>query len=125
MLSPRAGLLLLTLTATPAFAGDAAPYIVFTEEPLVQGRGIWLATCETCHGYGIAGAPIPMEPDEWALRVQQPISVLYTHAIDGFFGPDDAYMPPRGGNAALSDAQVRLAVDYMVALARHYITEKP
>ena len=50
--------------------------------------------------------------------------VLYDHAINGFFGPDYTMMPERGGNPDLSDEQVRLAVDYMVALAKHYIHQQ-
>ncbi|MGB0712252.1 MAG: c-type cytochrome, partial [Gammaproteobacteria bacterium] len=88
---------------------------------LEQGRQLWLDNCEGCHGYGTAGAPIPMIPGEWKPRLAQDKAVLYRHAIEGFFGPDDAMMPARGGNDALSDAEVRAAVDYMTTLARHHI----
>ena len=118
-------LLLMALTATPAAAVSeapaATPYTVFAGPQLEQGRAVWLANCETCHGYGIAGAPIPMVPAEWQPRLQQPMDVLYGHALNGFFGPDDTYMPPRGGNPKLSDAEVKSAVDYVTTLARHYI----
>jgi len=128
MASPLGGLLLLLLTATPAAASPdgaaSTPYKRFEGQALVQGRAVWLANCETCHGYGIAGAPIPMEPAEWQPRLQQPMDVLYGHAINGFFGPDDAYMPPRGGNPKLSDAEVKSAVDYVTTLARHYIDKQ-
>ncbi len=39
--------------------------------------------------------------------------MLYTHALDGFTGPA-GMMPPRGGNTALTDDEVKAAVDYMV-----------
>lgn len=107
--------------ATPAAESTLSPYTVFAADHLMQGRVIWLKNCETCHGYGIAGAPIPMEPEAWQTRLRQPMSVLYAHALEGFFGPDDTYMPPRGGNENLSDAEVRLAVDYVTTLAQHYI----
>jgi cytochrome c5 len=81
------------------------------------GRLVWLGTCESCHAYGIAGAPRPTQPDDWSERVIKPKSTLYEHAIDGFFGPDDTYMPPRGGNEQLSDDEVKAAVDYMVEFA--------
>ena len=51
-------------------------------------------------------------------------AVLYAHAINGFFGPEDTMMPERGGNPELSDTQVRAAVDYMTALAAHYIRQE-
>ncbi len=112
----------MMVVATAAVpAAPSSPYTEFTDPHLVQGRALWLDTCEGCHGYGIAGAPIPMQPTEWAPRLRKPLPLLYRHAIEGFFGPDDTYMPPRGGNPELSDSQVRAAVDYMVALARHHI----
>ncbi len=87
------------------------------------GRQLWMDNCEACHAYGIAGAPDPTEPEDWRNRLGKPRELLYQHAIEGFFGPDDTQMPARGGNAALSDEQVRAAVDYMVALARHHINK--
>ncbi|MFK7967324.1 MAG: cytochrome c5 family protein [Burkholderiaceae bacterium] len=83
----------------------------------VHGRDVWLGTCESCHAYGIAGSPNPDEPDAWRERLKKPRAVLHEHAINGFFGPEDTHMPPRGGNPALSDEDVQAAVDYMIALA--------
>ena len=123
-MSRRPGsLLLLCLATATAAAGGGDPYVAFEGATLTQGRVLWLENCEGCHGYGIAGAPVPMEPAAWRPRLDQPTEVLYRHAIDGFFGPDDTYMPPRGGNPKLSDDQVRSAVDYMAALARHYLDQ--
>lgn len=99
---------------------ESSDYVEFETPVLKQGRTIWLGTCESCHGYGIAGAPIPMEASEWKERLKKPQSVLYEHAIKGFFGPDDTMMPERGGNSELSDDEVKAAVDYMTTLARHY-----
>jgi cytochrome c5 len=48
--------------------------------------------------------------------LQQDKEILYEHALRGFHGENGTEMPPRGGNAALSDDEVRAAVDYMVAL---------
>jgi cytochrome c5 len=42
---------------------------------------------------------------------------LYDHAIKGFTGKAGV-MPPKGGNAALKDADVKAAVDYMVSKAK-------
>lgn len=91
---------------------------------LATGRGVWLQNCETCHAYGIAGAPNPLEPPEWEERVKTPLTTLYEHATQGFFGVNDTYMPPRGGNPELSDSDVESAVDYMLALARFYLSTK-
>ena len=47
--------------------------------------------------------------------------MLYDHAINGFFGPQDTMMPERGGNPELSDEEIMTAVDYMMALATYYL----
>jgi len=110
----------LLVTATAASA-DNSTYVELQGPGLTQGRTLWLANCETCHGYGIAGAPIPMQASEWAPRLEKGKSVLYDHAINGFFGPDDSMMPERGGNPDLTDEEMMSAVDYMAALAAYYI----
>jgi cytochrome c5 len=117
VLARTGGLVLLTIGGALA---DAAAYREFTDPQLVQGRTIWIDNCEGCHGYGTAGAPIPMIAADWRDRLSKPRATLYNHAIDGFFGPDDTMMPPRGGNDSLTDNEVRAAVDYMTALAHHY-----
>lgn len=113
--------LAVNLTAATHCPAESGTYLRFEGSQLAQGRALWLANCEGCHGHGVAGAPIPTRPDEWRARLEQPRETLYRHAIDGFFGPDDTMMPPRGGNDALSDKQVRAAVDYMTRLANSYI----
>ena len=42
---------------------------------------------------------------------------LYERAITGFTGASGMPMPPKGGNTALSDDEVKAAVDYMIANA--------
>ena len=115
-------LFMLIFGGAPFASGlsQAADYPSY--QGLDQGRSLWIDTCEGCHGYGIAGAPIPMEAADWAPRLNKPVSELYDHAINGFFGPDDTMMPARGGNDALSDSEVKAAVDYMLELARQYQT---
>jgi len=83
----------------------------------VDGKKIFEGTCVVCHGAGIAGAPKFGDKTAWAPRIAQGASVLYTHAIAGLTGKGGV-MPPKGGNTALSDADVKAAVDYMVAAAR-------
>lgn len=106
-------------------AEEETPYIEFSEEEnLVKGRELWIKNCEGCHAYGIAGSPIPMKPKHWKERVKKDREVLHKHAIEGFFGEDDAMMPERGGNLKLTDDEVKAAVDYMVALAEYYIEKQ-
>lgn len=109
------------LLVAHAHASDKYPEL---SNELAAGRSVWLDNCETCHAYGIAGAPNPLQPPEWSERLRTPLSTLYEHAIEGFFGATDTYMPPRGGNANLTDSEVKSAVDYMAALARFYLSKK-
>jgi cytochrome c5 len=81
------------------------------------GQGVFAAACVSCHGAGIAGAPRLGDKGDWAPRLAQGQEVLYRHALEGYTGPKGV-MPPKGGNASLADADVRSAVDYMVAQVR-------
>lgn len=101
------------------YAGEK--YLRSDDTGLSQGRELWLQNCESCHGYGIADAPVPMNPEEWKFRLSKGEQVLYENAINGYIGPDYSMMPARGGNENLGDEEVRLAVDYMVFLASYYI----
>ena len=100
---------------------EKADYIQSGNDALQQGRDLWLENCEGCHGYGIADAPVPMQPSDWKHRVIKQKEVLYRHAIEGFIGEDYSMMPACGGNEELNDDQVKAAVDYMLFLANFYI----
>ena len=52
------------------------------------------------------------DKEGWAERLKQPIETLYGNAING-----KGSMLPRGGSGA-SDADIKAAVDYMVAAAK-------
>ncbi len=124
MTSKRAtGCVLLLAAALPAVAGAGTEdrYHQFDDGELQAGRALWVANCMTCHGYGIAGAPDPNKPKVWQHRLDKPRQTLYDHALNGFFGPDGTMMPARGGNDELTDAEVKLAVDYMAAVAQRAI----
>ena len=69
-----------------------------------------------CHAAGVAGAPKPGDKADWGPRIAQGKDTLYKHAIEGFTGAKGS-MPARGGNAKMSDEDVKAAVDYMVGLS--------
>jgi cytochrome c5 len=91
--------------ATPAVAGNKD-----------AGKALFNSTCAACHGAGIAGAPKFGDKAAWAPRIAQGTDMLYRHAINGFQG-EAGMMPPKGGSTA-PDADVKAAVDYMVAAAK-------
>jgi cytochrome c5 len=75
----------------------------------VDGAAVYQQTCFACHGTGAAGAPKFGDKGAWKPRIAQGLDTLYDHALHGFKG-----MPPRGGNAGLSDEAVKAAVRHMV-----------
>ena len=80
----------------------------------IDGAQVYQGACMACHAAGIAGAPKTGDIDAWATRISQGNETLYTHAIGGFQG-NAGVMPAKGGNASLSDDEVKAAVDHMVA----------
>lgn len=82
-----------------------------------HGQTVYSQTCAACHAAGIAGAPKLGDKADWGPRIAQGTDVLYTHALQGFTGKKGT-MPPKGGNTTIADADVKAAVDYMVAQAK-------
>ncbi|HEX5372636.1 MAG TPA: c-type cytochrome [Aquabacterium sp.] len=98
----------------PAAASSTAASVATAEAP---GLAVFNRSCAACHTAGVMGAPKPGDKADWAPRIAQGQDTLYKHALEGFNGKKGA-MPARGGNTALSDAEVKAAVDHMVALSR-------
>ena len=82
-----------------------------------DGQQVYQASCVVCHGAGIAGAPKLDDKRQWATRIAKGVDTLYASAVNGVQGSAGA-MPPKGGNPALSNAEVRAAVDHMVARSK-------
>jgi len=99
-------------TAPVASAPVAGPAVASAD----TGKKAYDTACIACHGDGIAGAPKFGDKAAWSARIAQGPSVLYDHAIKGFQGKAGV-MPPKGGSA-LPDADVKAAVDYMVAAVK-------
>jgi cytochrome c5 len=99
---------------TPPTAGAiATPAVAGNNE---AGKALFNTACTACHTAGIAGAPKFGDKAAWAPRIAQGTNTLYEHAIKGFQGKAGV-MPPKGGSTA-PDADVKAAVDYMVAAAK-------
>jgi len=107
----------------PAPAQEAAPPVAAPAAPaagggsVAKGEDIYKQTCFACHAAGVAGAPKLGDKAAWGPRIAQGNDTLYTHSIKGFQGKV-GMMPPKGGNMSLSDADVKAAVDYMVAQSK-------
>lgn len=116
--APAAAAALAAPAAAPTVAPAAAPAVAAAPAALSAdaGKKVFDTTCVACHGAGIAGAPKAGDKAAWAPRIKQGAAVLYAHAIQGFQGKAGV-MPPKGG-AAVSDDEVKAAVDFMVAAAK-------
>ena len=84
----------------------------------IDGKTIFGHLCTTCHSTGATGAPRITDKSAWAPRIKEGIATLVKHAIDGYTGPDGNHMPAKGGNPALTDAQVEATVKWMVSQAQ-------
>lgn len=82
--------------------------------PVVEksGQQVYEAACVACHGSGALGAPRFENKGDWNARIGQGYDTLVKNAIEGI-----RQMPPRGGNADLTDAEVARAVAYMANAA--------
>ena len=78
-----------------------------------EGKSVYDQTCHVCHGTGLAGSPKFGDKAAWAPRIATGMPALYNAALHGLNA-----MPPKGGNAQLTDAQVKAAVNYMVSAAK-------
>lgn len=82
-----------------------------------KGKAVYDANCAACHATGVAGAPKFGDKAAWKDRIAKGNAALQASAIKGFQGKT-GFMPAKGGNASLSDADVKAAVDYMVAKSK-------
>ena len=100
-----------------AGAAAVANGVVSTANAAVDGKGTYDKACVACHGAGVAGAPKIGNKPAWAPRIAQGNDTLYSHAIKGYQGKK-GFMPAKGGNASLADAEVKAAVDHMVGQSK-------
>jgi cytochrome c5 len=84
----------------PAGASDLA-----TER---SGEQVVKTQCAKCHAEGVGGAPEIGDLQAWIQRMKKGLPYLVSSAIHGHGG-----MPPRGGLANLTDAELRSAILYM------------
>jgi cytochrome c5 len=78
-----------------------------------DGKAVYDKTCVACHAQSVAGSPKLGDKAAWAPRLNQGVDTLLQSVIKG-----KGAMPPKGGNTALSDAEVRAAVEFMVSQAK-------
>ncbi len=87
------------------------PVAAVAEVKLVElsGKAVYDQSCAACHMTGAAGAPKIGVKEQWESRFAQGLDVLVDHAIHGIRA-----MPAKGGNPALTEANIRDSVIYML-----------
>jgi len=78
-----------------------------------DGMKTYDTACMACHATGAANAPKFGDKAAWVPRIKTGNEALYASVLKG-----KGAMPPKGGNAALGDADVKAAVDYLVAASK-------
>lgn len=101
----------------PTLAENAPASDAENASPDDKGKAVYDGSCFACHTSGVAGAPKLGDKAAWEPRVAQGMETLVARAIQGFQG-QSGIMPPKGGRADLSDADVKAAVMYMVEQSR-------
>ncbi|MEW5788449.1 MAG: c-type cytochrome [Pseudomonadota bacterium] len=84
-----------------------------TAAELARGKAVYAENCAGCHDTGVTGAQKISDGAAWAPLIKEGKDFLYHAAINGSFGG-----PAKGGNEKLSDADTKVAVDYMVEEAK-------
>jgi cytochrome c5 len=97
--------------ATAAAAAQAASQVAYGGT--TDGSVIYNQLCTGCHTSGAGGAPT-LTAAGMGARASKGADTLYKHAIEGFTGTAGV-MPAKGGNPALTDEQVKVTVDWMLA----------
>lgn len=97
--SPASAAGTVIAAAALALAASPAGALERTADQIVKSH------CATCHEAGTAGAPRPGDRGAWAPRFSRGVDMLVLSAVRGHGG-----MPPRGGKADLTDAELRSAV---------------
>lgn len=78
-----------------------------------DGKAVYDKTCTVCHAAGVAGAPKLGDKAAWAPRVATGKDALVASVVKG-----KGAMPPKAGNAALTEDEIKAAIDFMVAAAK-------
>ncbi len=78
-----------------------------------DGKSVYDSTCVACHATGVANAPKFGDKAAWAPRVATGVDALVKSVVAG-----KGAMPPKAGNAALAEGDIKAAVQYMVGAAK-------
>lgn len=109
--SPSATKPAAPVAPTPSATPEAIP--TAPKADLVRGEQVYRQSCAVCHDKGVAGAPRISDTAAWSPRLARGMDAMYATALNG-----KGAMPPKGGNPALGETDVKAAVDYLAAQSR-------
>jgi cytochrome c5 len=78
-----------------------------------DGKTVYGQTCAACHASGLAGAPKVGDRAAWAPRTGGGKGALMGSVVKG-----KGAMPPKAGNASLTEEEIGAAIDYMLEQLR-------
>jgi cytochrome c5 len=78
-----------------------------------DGKAVYESTCVACHASGVANAPKLGDKAAWGPRLTGGKAALLASVKGG-----KGAMPPKAGNAALTDAEISDAIDFMLAAVK-------
>lgn len=93
---------------TEAIASEEEIQAAMAALPADAGQKRYEATCKICHDQGLLEAPKKGDKAAWQARIAKGKDVLYRHSSKGF-----GKMPAQT-TGEVSEAEVRVAVDYLV-----------
>ena len=86
-----------------AYSGEAAADVA-------ADKAVYDSGCVACHGSGLAGAPKLNDAAAWRPRIATGLAAMVKSVRAG-----KGAMPPKGGMAALTEAQIVGVVNYMIS----------
>lgn len=78
-----------------------------------DGKTVYGQTCAACHASGLAGAPKVGDKAAWAPRTGAGKGGLMASVVKG-----KGAMPPKAGNASLTEEDIGAAIDYILEQLR-------
>jgi cytochrome c len=77
------------------------------------GKEAYEKSCAVCHKTDAMGAPAVGDKEAWSKVMKKGLDKVVVNAIKG-----TGAMPPKGGNADLTDTQIKEIVDYMITSSK-------
>jgi cytochrome c5 len=100
------------MSGAPSAAPAVAQRVAAKSGP-ADGKSVYDKTCTACHAVSVAGSPKLGDRAAWAPRVKTGMDSLLQSVLKG-----KGAMPPKAGNPALTDAEIRAAIDFMVSQSK-------